>query len=169
MHVGSSILSKCFYIFFLFLYAYSFCNACALANTLRPTQNGCLVDYIFKYIFFKNFLCIFVHTLLKFVHRGPIAASQHCWKMAWHKTGDKPLNQWWSLIKFADAYASPGPKLCQPIAANCMCCVGAGASLVQAVACCLLITKPLPELMQTYSILQIKSPETYFNEILSKS
>ena len=78
-------------------------------NTLRPRQNGRrFPDDIFKCIFLNENVLILMKIPLKFVPKGPIndipALVQ---KMAWHRSGDKPLSEP-MMVSYWRIYASLG-------------------------------------------------------------
>ena len=64
-------------------------------NTLSAGQNGChFADNIFKWIFFKDDICICIKVPLRFISEDSIEyKSALVQEMAWHQTGD---DQWWA-------------------------------------------------------------------------
>ena len=64
-------------------------------NTLRPEQDGRhSADDSFTCIFFNENCCILIKFSLKYVRKGPIDNNRALvQKMAWRRSGDKPLSQ----------------------------------------------------------------------------
>ena len=61
-------------------------------NTMKPEQNGRhFADGIFKYIFLKGNVCIWIEVSQSFVPKGQIDnKSTLVQVMAWHRAGAKP-------------------------------------------------------------------------------
>ena len=71
-----------------------------IEKTLRHDEN-CrhIADSIFKFIFFKENVCILMQIWFKFVKIVNKLALVHV--QVWQPTGDKPLPEWMST-KFSD-------------------------------------------------------------------